>query len=48
MHAVDLSVPPVTLGMQAWADDCGRMPTVIFTTPHRIETWQDIGRVWRG
>jgi hypothetical protein len=38
MHAVDLSGPPVALGMRAWADDRGKMPSVVFTTAHRIET----------
>ncbi|MGW1616837.1 hypothetical protein ACWCQZ_47145 [Streptomyces sp. NPDC002285] len=43
MHAVDLSGPPVALGMQAWADDRGQMPVVIFTTAHRIETFASAG-----
>lgn len=38
MYSVDLISSDVALGMLAWADDRGSMPTVIFTVPHRIET----------
>lgn len=45
MHAIDLSMsgPPVALGMQAWADDRREMPTVVFATAHRIETFAPAG-----
>ena len=43
MYAVDLTSSDVALGMQAWADDRGSRPTVVFTAQHRIETFATAG-----
>lgn len=39
MYTVDLSGTPTPLGMQAWSDDRGSMPTVVFAASHCIETF---------
>ncbi|MEU5417857.1 hypothetical protein [Streptomyces sp. NPDC020667] len=43
MYTVDLSGAPAPLGMQAWSDDRGRMPAVVFAASHRVETFATRG-----
>ena len=43
MYGVDLTRPPVPLGMQARMDDRHSMPRVVFAASHRVETFATAG-----
>ncbi|MFD4370142.1 hypothetical protein [Streptomyces sp. NPDC058486] len=43
MYSIDLSGPPVPMDMQAWSVDHLSRAQVVFTTTHRIETFEPGG-----